>query len=59
MEFAEYPKSLYKSMDDMCVVLDAEEEKVARADGYDHFDVVRAKLDQPEAAKKAKKEKAE
>lgn len=58
MEFVEYPKSLYKSVDDMCVVLDADEEKAAKEEGYGSFEDARAKLDapvEPEVSKKGKK----
>ena len=54
MEFVEYPKSLYKAIDDMIVVGDKKEEKDARKAGYtDYADVREGKAVPAEAAPEA------
>lgn len=59
----EYPKALYKALDDVLVVCDAAEEAEGAKMGYASFEEVRAKYDDElkpiVVEKKAKKEKAE
>jgi hypothetical protein len=46
----EYPKSLYRdSVDDHVIVKDAEQEKAARADGYEMFAEIHVRAQNPES----------
>lgn len=49
----EYPKSLYReTVDDHVIVKDAEQEKAARADGYEMYAEIHAREETPDAPKK-------